>query len=149
MKQNPPGEEYPDLLIRGISSSDYIDSEGRASAALFQFTDNDSERMDGYIEASINWYDDDEALKLTLEQRKKNDEAAHQFKVGAAILARHRIDNLINSPNAKNAMTYERRAIEGNPYHGNLLMKSNLTKSIKTMLAASVAMCVEDIIYRD
>jgi len=138
--------QYPGELIRGIPNSDFIDNEGRVSALLFQFYDVD--RLDGFSEASINWYDNEHALELTLDQKKQNDNDTYQFKVGAAIISRVRLDAARQSPNAKGAISYERRVIEGNPYHGNILLKSGLTKQIRTMLAGNIAMCTERIIYR-
>jgi len=137
---------YPDELIRGIANRDYIDNEERASASMFQF--DDSIRLDGFQELSINWYDDENALKQTLNQRKKSDENEYQFKAGAAILSRSRLDSLIHSPYTKGALTYERRIVEGNPYHGNILLKSSITKQIKRVFSASLAMCIEKIVYR-
>ena len=72
---------YAEKLIRGISNADFIDSEGRATAMLFQF-DNVNTRQDGFGECSINWYDNEEALKLLLEQKKREDENIYQFKTG-------------------------------------------------------------------
>ena len=139
--------EYPDELIRGISHESYIDEEGRPLASMFQF--DDAGRSDGFLETSINWYDDEHALRLTLEQRKRNDASEYQFKVGVAILSRRQLDSTIHSPNAKGAIDYERQMIEGNPYHGNILLKSNLEKQIRNMMSAAIAlMCVERIEYR-
>ncbi|MDR0609492.1 MAG: hypothetical protein LBG58_05235 [Planctomycetaceae bacterium] len=139
---------YAEKLIRGISNADFIDSEGRATAMLFQF-DNVNTRQDGFCECSINWYDNEEALKLLLEQKKREDENIYQFKTGAAILLRCWLDDIINRPNCKDALKYERAEITENPYHGNLLRKNGLTKQINNMLAASIAMCVEKIEYRE
>ena len=139
--------DYPDELLRGISNNDFIDEEGRASALLFQF--DDADRQDGYMEASINWFDDEYSLKLMLAQRKQNDDTTYQFKIGVAILSRDRLDLIVKSPNAKNAISYERQKLYMNPYHGNILLKSGLTKQIRLMLAGSVAMCVDRILYRE
>jgi len=137
---------YPDELLRGIANNSFIDSEGRASALLFQ--SESSVRYDGLHEISINWYDDENAFRLLLNQRKKNDETEYQFKTGVAILSRYRLDSLINSPNTKDALSYERNIIEGNPFHGNILIKSNIDKHVKRMFEGCLAMCVENIQYR-
>ena len=83
-----------------------------------------------------------------MNKKKQNDESTLQFKIGAAIMSRDRVDFIKNSPNAKGALLYERKELEDNPYHGNLLMKPGLSKPIKTMFSASLAMCVEKIVYR-
>lgn len=137
--------EFSDKMIRGISSPQYIDAEGRASAELFQFESNN--RNDGFTEASINWYDEEHALAHLLNQRKKGGDD-FQFRVGAAIIAKVWIDDLMNKPMAKELISYERKPEDDNQYHGNLLRKDNLEKSIRTVIAASMAMCVEKIIKR-
>ena len=43
---------YPEYLVRGISSEQYIDADGRASSTLFQFSDN--VRNDGFSETQNN-----------------------------------------------------------------------------------------------
>jgi hypothetical protein len=137
---------YPERLIRGISNADFIDSEGRATAMLFQFDDAEK---DGFCECSINWYDNADAMKLLLDQKKQGNENTYQFKIGAAVLLRSWLDEMINRPNCKDALKYERAEIDENPYHGNLLRKIGLTKPINNMLAACIAMCVEKIEYRE
>lgn len=138
--------DYPDKMIRGISSSDYIDSEGRASAQVFQF--DDTGRDDGMHESSINWYDEEESLHILMNQKKQGRDDVYQFKAGAAILRRCWLDDAITRPNVQGTLSYERFPIEDNPYHGNLLRKSGLDKQINTVLSASLAMCVENIIIR-
>lgn len=137
---------YSEKLIRGISSKEFIDDEGRATIALFQF--DAGKREDNNDELSVTWYDNQEALSIVINQKKQGKDE-YQFKVGLAILRRSWLDETINRPNCKNALSYERRPIEGeNPYHGNILRKTNLSPSVKNMLAATIAHCVEDIQYR-
>lgn len=137
--------DYPNKLVRGISSKDYIDENGRASAALFIFGENI--RKDGFSEASINWLDDALAIDCAMHQLKKD--GSIQFKAGVAILSRDWIDKLMCQPTAKDILMYERAPLEDNPYHGNLLRKDSvINKQIKTVIAASIAMGVEKIIDR-
>jgi len=131
--------DYPEKFIRGISSPDYVDEGGRVSAALFQFLD--MKRTDGFYESSINWYDDTDALKYIMEQRKEKDETVFQFKYGAAIIDRSEADRIIANPSYRTIFAYERSPIEGNKYHGNLLRKDDvIKKGIQTVIAASLAM---------
>lgn len=131
--------DYPEKFIRGISNSDFIDKEGRASAALFQFLD--MKRADEFYESSINWYDDEEALQHIMNQRKEKEETKFQFKCGAAIIARSEADRIIANPLYKDIFAYERFPIAGNQYHGNLLRKDNVIKKpIQNVIAASLAM---------
>lgn len=137
---------YPDRLMRGVSSKDFIDDEGRATCALFQF--DICERPDGFDEASITWYDNQEALGIIMNQKRRGKDD-FQFKIGVAILRRCWLDDVISRPNSKNALAYERRPIgDENPYHGNILRKSNLLPGSKQLFAAAIALCVEKIHYR-
>jgi len=137
---------YPEQLIRGIANSQFIDSNGLASGSLFQFID--THRSDGFYEVSINWYDEKEALQHILEQKK--DGGTFQFKVGAAILQRSVIDDLIQNK-LNNLLSYERAPLDGNKYHGNILRKDGeLSPEIQRGIAATIAlMGVKEIQYRD
>jgi len=130
--------DYPDKFIRGISSRDFVDEDGRVLASIFQFLDTN--RADGFYESSINWYDDEDALLLILEQRKEKDKTEYQFKYGAAIIGREEADRIISNPSYKSIFAYERSPIEGNKYHGNLLRKGKSNKGIHTIIAAYLAM---------
>ncbi len=134
--------EFPDKLIRGIANKDFLDLEGRACAALFQF-DDVARVDDDYMEASINWFDDEGALTEIFEKRKETGEL--QFKSGAAILSRQILDILLISHTGKGRLTYERNPEDNNPYHGNLLLVKGLQKSVRVMISGQIAMCVERI----
>ena len=134
---------YPEKILRGISDSNYIDANGHVSAAAFQFNPN-IERTDGFEEASINWYDDENALKLLLNKKKENSDS-NQFKGGVAILSRQFIDIFVNGP-AKNELSYERQPIADNSYHGNLLRIIAASKQRKSTISATIAMSVEKVI---
>jgi hypothetical protein len=138
---------YPDKFIRGISSPEYVDEAGRASAALFQFWDTN--REDDFFESSINWYDDEDALRLIMEQRKEKDETRFQFESGVAIISRSEADRIRANISYSSIFAYERSPIVGNDYHGNLLRKDKcIKKSIQTVIAASLAMNAQ-IVHRE
>ena len=140
-------KQFPDSFIRGISSADYVDEDGRASAALFQFLDMN--RADEFYESSINWYDDENALQLIMEQRKENDEQIYQFRYGAAVIERYDADRIMKNPLYMNVFGYERSELDNNKYHGNLLRKdNNLEKRIRNIIASSLALNVQ-LIPRD
>jgi hypothetical protein len=128
---------YSDKLIRGISNPQMIDDQGKASGELFHF--EDSGRIEGFSEVSINWYDDEGALDHILNQRKQD--SAIQFKVGAAIILRNDIDHLIELL-FKNLIYYDRDKLPDNIYHGNILRKSEVTKQIKTTISQAIALKV-------
>jgi hypothetical protein len=130
---------YPEHFIRGITNHGFVDSDGRASAEIFQF--DDTGRDDGFCEASINWYDDENALALIMEQRKEKDEQTYQFRYGAAIIARFDADRIMNNALYAEVFRYERAPLDENQYHGNLLRKdSALEKRIRNMIASSLAL---------
>jgi len=134
---------YSEKLIRGIASKDFIDPEGRASAALFQF--GKDIREDGFAEASITWYDDETSLDCVMNQRKPD--GSIQFKIGVAIISRSWIDMLIRQPTGKDNLKYERAPLTENPAHGNLLRNdSAINGQIKSVISASIAMGVERVI---
>lgn len=133
-------------MLRGISSPEWITAEGALTTAAFQFSSNPN-RTEGaeFEEVSINWYDDENALKLLLNQRKGNSDSA-QFKGGVAILTRQYIDDLINRPIVKGRLSYERKSVPGNDYHGNLLCRSDTSKHLKSIISAGIAAALEKIL---
>jgi hypothetical protein len=137
---------YPEKMLRGISNPEWIDANGYATSAAFQFSPN-PDRKEGieFEEASINWYDDENALKLLLDQRKENSDSA-QFKGGVAILSRKTIDFFADTPYGKGNLSYERRPVPGNNYHGNLLRGATISKQLKSIISAAIAMSVEKIL---
>jgi hypothetical protein len=136
---------YPEEFIRGIVNEESLDKDGRASASMFQFID--TQRNDEFIEASINWFDDEEALSVIMKQRKECGEI--QFKIGAAILSRSMLDMLLKSHTTYNRLSYERKAIEGNKYHGNLLLLKGLERKTKVLICGIIASCVNRIKPQD
>ncbi len=131
---------YPDNCIRGISVTDHLTQEGTASTALFQFKERTN---DNWSELSINW-DDGNVLEFTFTQRK--DDGELQFNVGAVVIPTNKIDDLINLPTASGHLAYERQPLPDNRYHGNILLNSNISKPLKTMLRAGLAMAVSRIV---
>lgn len=67
---------YPDNCIKGIPNQDFILPDGTIGAHLFHFKEV-NKRDDNFIEQSINWQDDDNAINFTLKQKKDGDK---QFK---------------------------------------------------------------------
>jgi hypothetical protein len=139
--------DYPEKMLRGISDPSGINEDGRPSAAAFHFvTRND--RPDGFEEASINWMDDKKSIDILLSQCKEGS-SVPQFKSGVAILPKSWVDTMMNNPAGKGIIDYERNKLPNNKYHGNLLRLASLPKSQKTMISATLAMGVENIISND
>jgi len=135
---------FPDNCIKGIPNSDFLLADGSAASHLFYFK-KEQARVDGWIEQSINWEDDDSAVEFTLNQRKENGEK--QFKAGVAIVPRNEIDRLGRLPTVdKGILSYERQCLENNHYHGNILLQTNVPKPTMKKIAAGLALAVSKIV---
>lgn len=134
---------FPDSCLRGIPNTSYLVEDGSVGAHLFHFEDK-STRDDEWIEQSISWEDDSAALALTLNQKKENGEL--QFKAGAVRIPRDELDRLSRQPTVTGFISYERRPLENNPYHGNLLLRSGVPKPTMKKIAAGIALAVSEII---
>ncbi len=95
-------------------------------------------RNDSFEEASINWNDDEYALRLLLHQRseKKNDV---QFKFGYSELNLGDLLLAMKPYMHQSHFSYERKPIMGNPYHGNLLIKKQISNNAKRMIRDALA----------
>jgi hypothetical protein len=119
--------------------------DGSVGSHLFYFKDRDK-RGDGWVEQSINWEDDNLAIELSLNQQKENGD--FQFKVGLARIPREEIDRLNKQPTVNGVLDYERQPLEDNPYHGNLLLRSDVPKRTMKKIAAGLALAVSEIVRR-
>jgi hypothetical protein len=127
---------YPEFCLRGISDKNSIDEEGIPTAALFQFSKEC--RSDGFIEESIAWLDDNGAFDVLFLQKNKKDEI--QFKFGAALISREKIDQIKKINWIKDKLLYERHVMPENKYHGNLLVNSKTSKPTKNSISAIIAL---------
>lgn len=125
---------YPIEFLRGISNKDFVQN-GMVLPTAFQF--DTQMREDNMSEASINWLDDDGAIELAMKQRKDNGRI--QFPAGIARLELDRVKLILRSI-PEEVFSYERAPIEGNPYHGNLLMNSSTNKPIKQLIMNGLAL---------
>lgn len=113
---------YPDSFYRGISKTDFIDAFGIPNNQAFQFSDEG--RSDGFYELSINWNDDEESLAILFNQKKGDGEI--QFKAGAYEMSFPLLKQITSRYIQLGHFNYERSEVEGNKYHGNLLIKQDL-----------------------
>ena len=134
--------DYPDNCIRGLSKGSEITAEGFAPEHAFHF--KDVKREDGWDEQSINWEDDNSVIRFTLNQKKENGDI--KYVNGVAVIPRSKIDRLINRPQIKGLLRYERKKIEGNHFHGNILLKSGTSKQTMKLIAAGISLAVEKIV---
>lgn len=133
--------DYPDNCIRGLSKGCEITVEGFAPEHAFYF--DNVQRKDGWDEQSINWEDDESVIRFTLNQKKENGDI--KYVNGVAVISRCNIDRLIDRM-AKGLLRYERKRIDGNRYHGNILLKSGTSKKTMKIIAAGISLSVEKIV---
>ena len=115
---------YPDYCIKGITNETFlIPNSVQAAPNLFQFH-KERVRDDGWIEESVNWQDDENAIHFTMNQTKAD--GSIQFECGVAILPLNKIDELRSRPGFNDVLEYERQTLSENPYHGNILVKSEI-----------------------
>lgn len=143
---------YPDKFIRGISRLDEMAGEN-PDTALFKVFKENSERLDdGFKELSINWYDNESALVNIFEQRRASD-GEISYKIGAAIFWSNELDRLCErSPYFVGNVLYERAPIDGNDFHGNILLKKEIAdndRKKRDMIAAAIIVsCFERVEIR-
>lgn len=130
--------KYPADFWRGISNKDFI-SNGVVLPSAFQF--DDAIRDDGYKELSINWNDCVESLEIALNQRKQNEKL--QFPGGVARLELSKVEMFLHTHIAQRIFTYERRIVEGNPYHGNLLVSGTSPKAVRSLISNGLALVAD------
>jgi hypothetical protein len=137
---------YPDSCLRGIRKSDFWANDNFVRSTAFE-PDPKSARGDGYIDASIDWEDEEATIAIT----KENPNSAN----GIVRLQRQDIDEIIMENEGKldfhNSLRYERAPIGGskpNPYHGNLRFAQNLPGPLRGMLTTRLAYVATIVIGR-
>ena len=137
---------YPDNFLRGISDKTLIAPDGvNVSAAVFRF--DRSKINNGCLEHSICWEDDDGVVDLMLRQKKED--GAIQFKAGIVRVPRSCVHYINKLPQIKGLLSYERKELDDNPYHGNLLLKKDTHKFAMMKVAAMIAGHVVDVINQE
>ena len=127
-------QNFPEAFLRGLSNKDFV-CEGHVLQSAFQF--DNTGRADNMHEASINWLDDDGAIEVALSQKKDNGKL--QFQAGVAKLNLNTV-KLFLATIQNSTFSYERAEIDGNPYHGNLLIDGNTPKQIKSLISNGLAL---------
>ncbi len=89
-------------------------------------------------ETSVNWEDDGSALPFT---RAQTSEKGHPLNPhGVARLGTAAVHRWIQVAPVADTLSCERRPLDGNRYHGNLLFRSTLPKQMQRMLAGVLAL---------
>jgi hypothetical protein len=136
---------YPDNCIKGITNKTFLLEDGTLRQDLFYFHMNDL-REDGWIEQSINWEDDKDAVEFTLSQKRSDGEI--HFKAGLAIIPIQEVDRLNRRPTIKGKISYERNPKDDNPYHGNLLLRADTITATRNAIGAGLMLAVQNIMVR-
>ncbi len=132
---------YPESFYRGITAPNMINLEyKRVLGDVFRF-DGNHKNENGFDEISINWNDDVNSLKNLKEQKK--DEVI-KYVNGIVKVPTKKIKEMRNRYNGD--FEYERRPIEDNEYHGNILLNfDNIQKPWRKVISDELAMNVETI----
>lgn len=137
---------FPDSCLRGVRKQNDMTPEGGVASTVFlPDSRTAANRADGGQELSINWEDDTTVLDFTLQFKVAGQ---YQFPQGVVQLPRQEIDRINTLPTAKNALSYERAPLADNPYHGNLVFRSDLSKQMINMIAATIALACTKVIRR-
>ena len=135
-------EVYPQKMLRRISSNNFI-LEGVLTEEVFNL---DPVRDDGFCEISVTWYDNQEAFDVIMSQ-KSDRRNEIQFQAGAAELDRIEIATKMKAHFLAGRLSYERRPTNNNQYHGNLLVKNDISKPLKRLIKYGLATLANDKIY--
>ena len=135
---------FPGSLYRGFTQQ-AVQADGALGGNAFDFKEFDNR---GVQECSINWNDDSGSLLQIASQAK--DDGRKQFKFGACRIPRAELDHIRGLASAMAFdFSYERRPVEGNSYHGNLLCKTGITTASKKALCGMLAMLYDELYTRD
>ena len=129
---------FSECFLRGFNAKDCFTKEQNVAIGAFQFGNHTDTRNDNYHEASINWEDDEGAVKTLLEQ-KKDDTDDLMFKYGYARLPLNLVKMTLKSLMMKDYLNFERKPLENNPYHGNILIPGDINKQEKSMIQNNLA----------
>lgn len=129
---------FPECFLRGFNTPDCFTKEQNIAIGAFQFGNHTDERNDNYHEASINWEDDEGSVKTLLEQKKDNTNEL-MFKYGYARLPLNLVKMTLKSLMSKDYLNFERKPLENNPYHGNILIPGDINKQEKSMIQNNLA----------
>lgn len=136
--------KYPDNCLKGILNDTFLSDGEIVRPSLFYFDESKNLRNDGWVEQSINWEDDINAIDFTRNQKKLDDSI--KFSAGIAVVLTEVINWQKKSPALKDGFSYERNPLTDNKYHGNLLLIKGTPKLTMQALASSLALHVSKII---
>lgn len=128
----------PENFLRGFNTKDCFTKEQNVAIGAFQFGNHTEDRNDNFHEASVNWEDDDNSV-ITLLALKKEGSDEPMFNYGYARLSLNLVKVTLKSLIEKNYLTFERKPLPNNPYHGNILIPGDISRPEKTMIQNNLA----------
>lgn len=137
----------PNKCLRGIPNENFIKGKTVLPEA-FQFDPN-NDRDDEFLEASINWYDDEGAMEEIHNQTRRDD--SFKYVGGAAVISMTKVKRLLYDFLASGEFAYERKAIEDedgkslNPYHGNFLVKTSVEKHSRAFISSGLSFSITSV----
>jgi hypothetical protein len=139
--------ELPDNCLKGIPNQTFI--FGRKVNYTLFLPSGDSPSDDGWYESSINWEECICALNELLDRHKENGDI--HFKAGVARIPRVEIDGIIKKFGAENDLSYEKKELQDNPYHGNIKFSASLMddKLKKVTICGALAFAISEIISQN
>jgi len=121
----------PQTFLRGLRSSKWADGNDVLAEAFVPEPASSTGRQDGDGEASINWEDDTDAVAFTL--------ADPNGKYGAARLPTEVIATASRIVIAQDHLKGERKRTPRNPYHGNLVFVTGMSRRVQKAIANCLA----------
>ncbi len=135
---------YPEHFLRGIINDQFLVS-GLPAGNLFSFQHTRPEREDNFKECSVTWRDNSKSVELLL--REKTEKKEPTYKVGIGVFSTDELNRMKRKSHCREVLMFERRDINGNPYHGNILIHGSVDKKLSNEIASSIALnCFVDII---
>lgn len=92
-----------------------------------------TDRKDSCFDASVNWEDNSDVEAITLRDRSTAEFGAARFKV-------EDVNMIAARENVAGKFSAERRKIDGNPHHGNLVFDPKLSKGTRKAIANTLAL---------
>lgn len=131
-------DDLPERCLRGLRKSEWVKQQKHIAAAAFVADDkaaDEARKAAGHepagSELSINWEDGPHVEELTL--------ATQHARHGAARVTRADLDHVNRFSRLDGVVAYERRVVENNPHHGNILYVEGPPVGLRASAAAMIA----------
>ena len=130
--------DFPINRIRGLREASYFNSFNNSINVKGYLPDTRTKekREDKGFETSINWEDNQNVAKFTIEF-KENSKLC--YPLGIVRLERNELDRIISNPGTKDMISYEREKLENNEFHGNIVFRGDLPQNMQSMIASTLA----------